>query len=130
MPVYQAVCTACDSYHEYIRPASRCLETPECCGTATEKRIFSAPAMRADIAPWDAYESPATGKMITSYAERRADMKAAGCRDWEGQAVERREAAKSKAADEAKLDASIDATVRQAWANLPPSKKAAALAQT
>jgi len=130
MPTYQSVCTICDSYHEYIKAASRCLETPECCGVATQKRIYSAPAMRADIAPWDAYESPATGKMITSYAERRADMKAAGCRDWEGQAVERREAAKSKAADEAKLDASIDATVRQAWANLPPSKKAAALAQT
>ena len=85
--------------------------------------------MRADIAPWDAYESPATGKLITSYAERREDMKASGCRDWEGQDTERREAGKRKAEDEAKLDASIDATVRSAWANLSPSKKAAALAQ-
>jgi hypothetical protein len=55
-------------------------------------------------------------------------MKRAGCRDWEGQDVERREAAKRKAEDEAKAEAALDATVRTAWANLSPSKKAAALA--
>lgn len=129
MPIYQAVCLDCGKYHEYIRPAARCLETPECCGAPTSKRILSAPAMRADIAPWDAYESPATGKVITSYAERREDMRAAGCRDWEGQDVERREAGKRTAEAEAKADAALDATVRTAWANLSPSKKAAALAQ-
>lgn len=129
MPVYEAVCLTCGKYHEYIRPVSACMNTPECCGTATSKRILSAPMARPDIAPWDAYESPATGKLITSYAERREDMRRAGCRDWEGQDVERREAAKRKAADEAKLDAKLDATVRQAWAALSPSKKAAALAQ-
>jgi hypothetical protein len=130
MPVYQAVCLSCGKYHEYIRRVADCLDTPECCGTATSKRILSAPMMRADIAPWDAYESPATGRLITSYAERREDMKRAGCRDWEGQDVERREAAKRKAQDEAKADAALDTTVRSAWAALSPSKKAAALAQT
>ena len=130
MPVYQAVCLKCGKYHEYIRRVSQCFDTPECCGTATSKRIVSAPMARPDIAPWDAYESPATGKLITSYAERREDMKRAGCRDWEGQDVERREAAKRRAEDEAKAEAALDATVRTAWANLSPSKKAAALAAT
>jgi hypothetical protein len=128
MPVYQSICLACGKYHEYIRHFAQCRDTPACCGAPTDKRILSAPMMRADIAPWDAYESPATGKHITSYAERREDMKAAGCRDWEGQDVERREAGKRKAEDEAKEDAKLDATVRTAWASLSPSKKAAALA--
>lgn len=130
MPIYQAVCLSCGKYHEYIRPAAACRDTPECCGASTDKRILSAPMMRADIAPWDAYESPATGKLITSYAERREDMKASGCRDWEGQEVERREASKRKAEDEVRSDAALDATVRTAWASLSPSKKAAALAHT
>lgn len=130
MPIYQAVCLTCGKYHEYIRRAADCRDTPECCGTATDKRILSAPMMRADIAPWDAYESPATGKFITSYAQRREDMKASGCRDWEGQDVERREISKRQAEDEAKADAAMDATVRTAWASLSPSKKAAALAHT
>jgi hypothetical protein len=130
MPVYEAVCLKCGKYHEYVRPVSACMDTPECCGTKTDKRILSAPMARPDIAPWDAYESPATGRMITSHAERREDMRRAGCRDWEGQDVERREATKRKAEDDAKLDAKLDATVRQAWADLPPSKKATLLATT
>lgn len=130
MPIYEAVCLKCGSYHSYIRKAADCLNTPECCGAKTDKRILSAPMMRADMAPWDAYESPATGKMITSYAERREDMRAAGCRDWEGMSSEKQEAAKRKAEQEAKEDAVLDATVRTAWANLSPSKKAAALAES
>lgn len=130
MPIYQAVCLSCGKYHEYIRHAAECRDTPACCGAPTDKRILSAPMMRADIAPWDAYESPATGKLITSHAQRREDMKASGCRDWEGQATERHEAGKRKAEDEAKEDAALDVTVRTAWANLSPSKKAAALAHT
>lgn len=122
------MCLKCHSYHEYIRTAANCRDTPECCGAPTDKRILSAPMMRADIAPWDAYQSPATGKLITSYAERRADMAASGCRDWEGQDVERREASKRKAEDEAKLDAKLDESVRGAWASLSPAKKAQALA--
>lgn len=130
MPVYQAVCLTCGKYHEYIRHFAQCRDTPACCGAKTDKRILSAPMMRADIAPWDAYESPATGKLITSYAERRADMKAAGCRDWEGIASEKHEASKRKAEQERQEDAALDATVRTAWANLSPSKKAAALAES
>ena len=84
--------------------------------------------MRADIAPWDAFVSPATGKTISSYAQRREDMKASGCRDYEGRKSESENAARLKGYDDAKLDAKIDTTVRTAWANLSPQTKAAALA--
>ena len=127
MPIYEAVCLKCGKYHEYIRKTSNSGETPLCCGSATSKRILSAPMAQFDIQHWDAYESPATGKLITSKAERRADMKVSGCRDWEGMESEKKEAAKRKAKEEEETDRQIDHAVRQAWSNLSPSKKAQAL---
>ena len=106
------------------------LDTPECCGQKTDKRLFTAPMARMDIAPWDAFQSPATGKTISSYAQRREDMKASGCRDWEGRKDEDHNAARQKGYEEAKSDAKLDTTVRQAWANLSPQSKAAALAES
>lgn len=129
MPVYQAICLKCGGYHEYIRHSSEYLDTPECCGQKTEKRILSAPMARMDIQPWDAYESPATGKLITSYAQRREDMKASGCRDYEGRESEERQAKRVKQYEEEAEEKKLDATVRQAWANLSPEKKAKALAE-
>lgn len=128
MPTYQAVCMKCGKYHEYIRRVSQSDDSPECCGTKTEKRILSAPMAHMDIQPWDAYESPASGKLITSYAQRREDMARTGCRDWEGRASEERQAARVRQYDEQKQDQALDTTVRTVWANLSPEKKAAALA--
>lgn len=128
MPTYQSVCLKCGAYHEYIRHVAECADTPECCGVKTDKRILSAPMMRADIAPWDAYESPATGKAITSYAQRREDMKASGCRDYEGLESEKRHADRQKQYDEEKSEKALDHAVRSAWADLSPEKRAAALA--
>lgn len=125
MPVYEAVCLSCGKLHDYIRRAADCRDTPECCGVKTDKRILSAPMGQVDI---PAYQSPASGKWITSRTERREDFKRTGCREWEGIETERQEAAKRVAREDAKEDAALDATVRTAWAALSPSKKAAALA--
>ena len=129
MPIYEAVCMACGKYHTYIRKAADYLDTPECCGNKTEKRLLTAPMARMDIQPSDAYISPATGKLITSYAERREDMKASGCRDFEGRASEERQAARIREYDEIKQEAALDNTVRTAWAQLSPEKKAKALSE-
>ena len=126
--IYEAVCLKCGAYHTYIRKVADYLDTPMCCDTKTDKRLLSAPMMRADIAPWDSFVSPATGKTISSYAQRREDMKASGCRDWEGRTDENHNAARQKGYDEAALDAKLETTVRTAWANLSPQSKAAALA--
>jgi len=128
MPLYESSCAKCGTYHTYVRTVANCLDTPECCGVKTDKRIFSAPMATFDIQTWDAYESPATGKIISSKKQRLEDMKVSGCREWEGIESERKESAKKKADDEKKLDESLDKTVRQAWAGLSPAKKAAALA--
>lgn len=126
MPVYEASCPKCGAHHEYIRSVANYLDTPECCGVKTDKRIFSPPMGMVDI---PAYESPASGKWITSRSERREDFKRTGTREWEGMASERREADKHKAAAADAADKALDHTVRTAWQNLPDTKKQAALAE-
>lgn len=128
--IYEAVCLTCGAYHTYVRKAADYLDTPECCGRKTEKRLLTAPMAHMDIQPWDAYESPATGKTITSYAQRREDMKASGCRDYEGRESEERQAARIRKYDEEKQEQELDTTVRKAWAQLSPEKKAMALKES
>ena len=123
--IYESECLQCGQRHEYIQPAARYLDTPVCCGQKTEKRLFTAPMAIVDI---PAYESPSSGKWITSRAERREDFKRTGCRPWEGKAAEQKEAGRKQAYTEAAQDKALDHTVRTAWANLPDSKKTAALA--
>jgi hypothetical protein len=128
MPIYESICLTCGKYHEYVRAVSQCLDTPECCGTKTDKRILTKPMAAMDMQPWEAFESPATGKIITSKKERADDMRASGCRDWEGMDSEKRHAERQKQYQEAEADKKLDHAVRSAWAELSPSKKAAALA--
>jgi predicted nucleic acid-binding Zn ribbon protein len=130
MPTYQSVCMQCGKYHEYIRRCAQSDDSPECCGVKTEKRILSAPMARMDIQPWDAFESPASGKVITSYAQRREDMARTGCRDWEGKDSEMKYATQQAQHHEQQQDQALESTVRQVWASLSPEKKAAALAAT
>lgn len=125
--IYESVCMTCGAYHEYVRPSSECYETPECCGKKTEKRILTSPFGQVDI---PSYQSPATGKWITSRAERKEDLKRSGSRPWEGMETEKQEAERQKKYDEERQDKALDHAVRQAWADLSPSKKAAALAAT
>ena len=81
-----------------------------------------APNLILDIQPWDAYESPASGKFITSKAQRREDMKATGSRQYEGREQETKEAARQSAYAAQKEDAKLDRSVRTAWAQLSPEK--------
>lgn len=76
-----------------------------------------------DIQPWDAFVSPATGKAITSKAQRREDMKASGCRDWEGMDSELKVASRRKQEVEKKEDSATVEAVSKAWAQLEPEKK-------
>ena len=123
MPIYEAKCLTCGREEDYFRPVAQYLDTPECCGYKMEK-LISAPNLSPDIANWDTYVSPATGKTISSKAQRRADMKASGCRDWEGMESEKKQAARNKEYDEVKQDKKLDESVRTAYAQLPSEKKA------
>jgi hypothetical protein len=125
MPVYESVCDKCGKVHDYVARIANYMDTPYCCGNKTRKIILTSPAGIVDI---PAYQSPASGKWITSRAERREDLKRTGCREWEGMESEKKEAAKVKAEIEAKDDKFIEEAVVQAWQELPERKKSEAIA--
>lgn len=97
------------------------------CGLQNKLTPFvSMPMLQASTArPFDAYESPATGKVITNQSQRRYDMKASGCREWEGSEQERKHAAKCKAEEEKKFDEKVESWVGDAYRQLPSEAKQA-----
>ena len=71
-----------------------------------------------DMQPWESFASPSTGKVITSKAQRKEDMKASGCRDWEGLEVEKREASRARVEIEKKEDSMAEAAAIDVWKNM------------
>jgi len=120
VPCYQAMCHKCGAYHEYYQSVARCMDTPECCGTKTEKRIFTAPMGIVDI---PAYQSPITGRWINSRSERSEDLKRNGCRPWEGMEQETKEADRQKGYQEQKEDAALTKAAEMAFAQLKPEQR-------
>lgn len=88
-----------------------------------EKQEPQSHGLILDIPPWDAYESPASGKMITSRKERREDMARTNSRPWEGMAVEKQEAARQKQYQEQRSDAKLHEAVSRAYYQMDPKKR-------
>ena len=124
MPLYESECPVCGNRYDYVQSVDCCYDTPECCGQQTVKRLFSAPYTIMDIAPWNPYQSPSTGKWITSKRERRADLKQSGCREWEGLRSEVKQAARNRKYEEERQDRLIEQAAAKAYKDLPESKKA------
>lgn len=49
------------------------------CKVLAEIVIKQPPLMSFDIAPWESFESPATGKAVTSRKQMQEDLRASGC---------------------------------------------------
>lgn len=111
MPLYTTLCLRCRTPGQVFRKVDERDENlPECCG-ATVIRTITAPAVHADI---PAYESPKTGKWITSRSERREDLARSNCYEWEPgieKDIERNKVAR-EAREAAQVDAYVDAVVR------------------
>lgn len=70
MPIYQAVCKACEIEADYTRSVDDRMLTPQCvsCGTPMEKVILTAP--RGFVTgKFDPFVSPVDGSLITSQRE-------------------------------------------------------------
>jgi hypothetical protein len=52
---------------------------------------------------WDAYESPSTGNVISNRQQRDYDLKASGCRQYEGKQTEIQEASRYRSEQQQKL---------------------------
>ena len=77
--------------------------------------------LNCDMANWDRYESPCSGKLITSYKEREKDMKEHGCVDYDPGVREDAEANQKRS--DLKMDKEIDRTVEQTFDAMPTRKK-------
>ena len=125
MPLYEAQCPRCLAIEFYVETVERRHLTPQCpsCTERMQKVILSAPAQRLDIAPWDGYVSPASGKYITSNRERERDMAETKCRPWEGMEQEKKEASRRMEYARQELNLASDKAVDAAFTSLPESLK-------
>lgn len=119
MPTYEYSCAECGRSVDEFRQVDQRHDAPVCHGKPMF--IVLCPTfVQADIAP---YQSPASGKWITSRRERRDDLARTNSRPWEGMESERKEATKRKKEAEAKADAKLEHAIRKSYHELPPSKR-------
>ena len=113
MPLYEYECGKCGAQTTAYRAIVQRNEGPHHCG-ATMAKVITAPMVSVDI---PAYISPASGKVISSRVQRREDFKRTRTRPWEGLEAEKSEAAKVRAAADAKLDATLEKGVHEVLNN-------------
>ena len=82
-----------------------------------------APESHFIIGEIEAYESPVDGRVISSRAQRRADLDRTDSRPWEGREQESKEAKRREGYIEQKNDAQLHETVSRAYYQLSPSKR-------
>jgi putative FmdB family regulatory protein len=82
MPIYATQCTRCGDCSTVFRTVATRDEGLICdeCGSKTE-RLLTAPMIAADC--FNEYESPGTGKRISSPGARNDDLKRSGAIMWE-----------------------------------------------
>ena len=120
MPIYVY---KCPKGHEFdVFKAIKNIDTPTYCECGEEAKRKIVPTMlNCDMQPWEYYESPVSGKPITSYKQRKEDMERHGCVDYEP-SMKKVQKQKIKAEDAA-LDKKVDDTVEREWEAMPTSKK-------
>ena len=119
--IYESQCSSCGKTYEYIKPASQYLDSPFCCGVRTQKVILNPPMGHVINIH---YTSPIDGRPITTKQARENDLKANGCRPWQGLEEERKEAKRRAAYEEEKQDKALEKSVVEAWRQLTPEKQA------
>lgn len=67
------------------------------------------------------YQSPIDGHWVDGRAARREDLKRTGSRPWEGLEQEKKEAARTRAYEDARFDSRVEETARRAFHQLHPN---------
>lgn len=120
MPIYVQKCENGHEFDVYLKLED--YDQPQVCKCGAKAKRKIVPTMiSCDIQSWDYYESPVSGKPITSYKERREDMARHNCVDYDPgmKDVQRK---RIKNADKA-LEKSIDETVDREWDRMPSNKR-------
>ncbi len=120
MPIYRFGCDKCGKYtDEFRKIAGRDENLGTCCGE--ERSRWMMPVSVAVDIP--AYISPVSGKLIEGRKQRHEDLRASGCRPWEGLEQEKKAASEAKAREDAKLEAVLEAGAHEVLNNMPLEKQ-------
>ena len=120
MPVYVFECPEGHRFDRILKIKD--YSTPQKCECGKNASRKTVPTMLSpDIAPWDAYVSPATGEYITSYKQRREDMRKSNCVDYEPSLKNHQK--KTQRENELKLDRAIEQTVDKAYESMSSEKR-------
>jgi len=120
MPIYTYECKEGHRFDRFLKLAD--YKDPQTCDCGAEADKKIVPTMiNCDMQPWDSYISPATGRLITSYKDRKKDMQDSGCVDYEPSL--RKHVEKEADAADAKLEKKIDETVEKEIHAMPARKR-------
>ena len=120
MPVYTY---ECPNGHQFDRILSlKDYKKPQTCDCGLEAKRKIMPTMvNCDMQPWDRYISPVSGKPITSYKERKRDMAAHDCVDYDPGM--KKDANQRLIDEDRKLEKRMDDTVEQLVHEMPARKR-------
>ena len=120
MPTYVFECSKGHRFDIYLKLKD--YNTTQKCKCGEDAHRITVPTMLSpDIAPWDAYVSPASGEYITSYKQRREDMRRTNSIDYDPSM--KTEFEKERKNKEYKLDKKLDDTVDRLFEHMPSKKK-------
>ena len=120
MPIYVQKCKNGHEFDVFLSLAN--YNDPQTCKCGAKAKRKIVPTMiNCDMQSWESYESPVSGKPITSYKARREDMARHDCVDYEP-SMKQVQRDNIKAMDDA-LDKKIDDTVDREWHKMPTDKK-------
>lgn len=120
MPLYELQCDNGHKFDRFIKLAN--LDEPQICEcNAQAHRIISPCMFSIDATNFPAYQSPTTGRIITSKTQRREDMAASGCVDYEPSLIEHQ--AKRIAREDAELDKKVEEHIEKTIYEMPVQKR-------
>ena len=119
MPTYDFECGIGHCFERFL-PLSHYDEAQRCaCGSAATK-VFLKPPM-GFVQRDCVYDSPIDGRPITSWAQRREDLARNGCQEYDPEM--KKDAARFRAQQDAKLERAVDETVEETIEKMPSRKK-------
>lgn len=108
MPIYTYTCEKGHQFDRFLKLKD--YKQPQTCECGLEAKRKIMPTMvNCDMQPWDAYISPASGELITSYKQRKKDMADNDCVDYEPSLT--KHVTQHMETEEAKLEKRMDETV-------------------
>ena len=120
MPIYTYLCSNNHQFDRFLKLKD--YKEPQTCECGAESKRKIMPTMiNCDIQPWDYYESPVSGKSITSYKERKKDMEENGCVDYDPGV--RTGTTSHMKTEDAKLEKKMDDFVEKTICEMPVKKR-------